>query len=200
MRDESGRLSERVSERIIARRSQLASEPPQNSLTTASYPPHARLMPASCPPHARLMPASGKSSVLANWFLVNNLEGFVLPHFVGSSSDSTSHVRVVERILMELQRAFDIPGEIPKAGREMFGLLPLWLERVCERAPVIIIIDGIDKLQGTEAWSLGWLPAKVPAACSLLPGIRPLRPRLRPRPRPRPCLRRPLCARQYLRY
>ena len=110
----------------------------------------------------------GKSGVMANWFLNNKFDGFVLPHFVGASSDSTSHAFILHRALSELKRAHHLDGDVPADAEEMAGVLPLWLARVCEHTPVVVIIDGLDKLDDEAALDLRWLPHDVPAACSLL--------------------------------
>ena len=50
---------------------------------------------------------SGKSTALAHWLMQNRRPGFVLPHFIGSSHNSTDHIEITRRILAELQRCAD---------------------------------------------------------------------------------------------
>ena len=75
---------------------------------------------------------SGKSSALAWWLTTNRRPGFVLPHFIGSSHNSTDHVEITRRILEELQKAFKLEGEVPNSPDGVIELLPLWLFRACE--------------------------------------------------------------------
>jgi hypothetical protein len=92
----------------------------------------------------------------------------VLPHFIGSCSDSTDHVAIVRRCLAELHRAFKFDGEVPSSPSEILELLPLWLGNACELAPVVLLIDGLDQLTGAGAESLRWLPHKLPPGCAVV--------------------------------
>ena len=111
---------------------------------------------------------SGKSAAVANWLLQNKVKGFVLPHFIGCTSNSTDPTQIVRRILEELKRAFELEGEVPLDAAEAASVLPLWLHRACSVGAVIIIIDGLDELMSDEAQALEWLPARLPRDCRLV--------------------------------
>lgn len=89
---------------------------------------------------------SGKSGAIANWFLRNIRAGFVLVHFIGSSSNTTDHLALVRRILEELKKAFRLEGEVPADPKTLCELLPLWIERACKVSPIAILIDGLEQL------------------------------------------------------
>lgn len=112
---------------------------------------------------------SGKSAALANWLMsAQDVEGFLLPHFCGSTSNSNSHEAIISRLAMELQRAFGFEGELPSDKGELMELVPQWLTLACETTPVTILIDGIDQLEDPMASQLHWLPAELPRNCSLI--------------------------------
>ena len=114
-------------------------------------------------------PGSGKSASLAHWMLRNRKPGFVMPHFVGCSSNSTDHISILRRVLAELQRVFHLEGEVPVTPEGCVELFPRWLERACDLGqPVVIVIDGLDQLTDPAAASLKWLPATLPPNCSLI--------------------------------
>ena len=70
---------------------------------------------------------SGKSAALAHWLLHHERPGFVLAHFIGSTANSTDHVLLVRRILIELKRAFRLEGDVPTDPKTTLELFPLWL-------------------------------------------------------------------------
>ncbi|KAL1515510.1 hypothetical protein AB1Y20_002132 [Prymnesium parvum] len=117
---------------------------------------------------------SGKTAALAHWFLNNTRSGFVLPHFVGCNADSTDHVLCLRRMLLELQRSFNLDSEefnkrgLPNDQEAIASLLPVWLARAAMEGPIVIIIDGLDQLRDADGVSLGWLPATLPSNCSLI--------------------------------
>ena len=88
----------------------------------------------------------GKSAAVAKWLLQHTRTGFVFVHFIGSTANSTDHLPLVRRILIELQRAFRLEGEVPSEPAKALELLPLWLERACAIGPVVLLIDGLDQV------------------------------------------------------
>ena len=102
---------------------------------------------------------SGKSSALAWWLTTNRRPGFVLPHFIGSSHNSTDHIEITRRILEELQRAFKLEGDVPNSPDGVIELLPLWLYRACEvRAPFLMHNPAhipYRRAGGCRGWQLG---------------------------------------------
>ena len=123
---------------------------------------------------------AGKSALLANWFLryrERNPDDFALIHFVGGAPDSTDCSRFLRRVMLEIKRAFptEFPGEVSLDPAEIHAGFPQWLERLPANKRIIIVIDGLDRIEGNNAaLELGWLPVVFPSRCrtifSTLPG------------------------------
>lgn len=115
---------------------------------------------------------SGKSALLANWihaYRGKNPETFILFHFIGSSSESTSHYSLMLRIMGEIKKRYDLSDDIPSEKDAIKGLFPKWLSTVSAREKFILVLDGLNQLEDVDnALELGWLPETLPANVKLI--------------------------------
>jgi tetratricopeptide (TPR) repeat protein len=114
-------------------------------------------------------PGSGKSSLMARWAQHEQGQfGLRLVYFAEAREEMTDWTGVLHAWLRQLRRyrggAEDVP-ESPEALTEAFEAA---LSEACVRAPVLVALDGIDRL--TDAVSgVAWLPSCWPrGACVLL--------------------------------
>ena len=120
---------------------------------------------------------TGKSAAIANWLMRaedQEVTGFVLPHFCNSTANSTQPEDIVKRLAEELKRAFNFENQIPTERSDLLEMVPIWLAKACETAPVTILIDGIDHLKveyaadGTRLDPLSWVPSTLHSNCSII--------------------------------
>lgn len=120
---------------------------------------------------------TGKSAAIANWLMRaedQEVTGFVLPHFCDSTANSTHPEDIVKRLAEELKRAFNFENQIPTERSDLLEMVPIWLAKACETAPVTILIDGIDHLKveyaadGTRLDPLSWVPSTLHSNCSII--------------------------------
>ena len=121
---------------------------------------------------------AGKSALIANWairYRVENPSVFLLIHFIGGTPESTDYVRILARIMGELKRRFDLPGEIPTEVSELCRQFPNWLSMASVKGKLVLVLDGLNQLDNrNNAPELGWLPEFFPpnirVIFSTLPG------------------------------
>ncbi|MCX6250813.1 MAG: DUF4062 domain-containing protein [Bacteroidetes bacterium] len=122
-------------------------------------------------------PGSGKTALLG-FFCRQFAEGqnttrnILIPHFVGSYSGSTNLIHLLRRIINELESLLSgsrnpLPYDISQL-KDIF--LKLILE-VPEDRKLILLIDGIDRLDGAdETLDMTWLPRDLPSNVKLIIG------------------------------
>ncbi len=127
---------------------------------------------------------SGKSALLANWFLdrfplptsdSQPSTPFALLHFIGASPDSANAIGLLRRIMLELKERFDLPEDVPAQAEKIREEFPNWLTNVATRGPIVLVLDALNQLEDVDAApDLGWLPRVFPKNCrvivSTLPG------------------------------
>jgi tetratricopeptide (TPR) repeat protein len=115
---------------------------------------------------------SGKSALLANWarrWRQRHPEDFLLLHFIGSTAESTDYTRILRRILGELKRRFDLPGEVPTEASAVCREFPNWLSMAGARGRVILVLDALNQLEDRDqAPELAWFPEYVPPTVRVL--------------------------------
>jgi tetratricopeptide (TPR) repeat protein len=125
-------------------------------------------------------PGCGKSALLANWALryrEQHPDGLVLMHFIGASPYSADWAAMVRRIMGELKRRFEIPGEIPDKPDELRLAFANWLHMAAARGRAVIVLDALNQLEDREgALDLVWLPPVTPGNVRLLLSTLPGRP------------------------
>ena len=110
---------------------------------------------------------SGKSALIANWvehWRKEYPEDFIFQHYIGGTTDSADHWKLIRRLMFEIKRWSNDNEELPKSNDEILRDFPLWLVKArikAERAGVrfIIILDALNQLEDKDhALTLGWLP------------------------------------------
>ena len=120
----------------------------------------------------------GKSALLANWvrhYCQAHQNVFVLVHFIGSTSQSTDYVAILQRIMGELKRRYALPQEMPTTVEELRAAFPNWLSMAAVKGRFVLVLDAVNQLEDRDnAPDLGWLPEFFPpevrVILSTLPG------------------------------
>ncbi|MBU2692854.1 MAG: tetratricopeptide repeat protein [Candidatus Eisenbacteria bacterium] len=122
---------------------------------------------------------SGKTVLLADWAREranSHPDGFLFQHYFGSTPDSASVRNFLRRLLAEIKRRFDIEEDIPTEPEKLREALPLWLAQTTGRGQIVLVMDGLNQVQGDEPdRRLFWLPRffqpHVIVIASSLPGL-----------------------------
>ncbi len=110
----------------------------------------------------------GKGQLVASWFLDHHEpRGFQLIHFVGNNSRGHSFVRMMTRIMLELQlhfgwHSFPIPADLDDLVHEFSAWVSKTAAVAGKKGQVLLVLDGIDQLEESVS-DLRWLPKKLPA-------------------------------------
>ena len=115
----------------------------------------------------------GKSALLAYWLNQQRLikpEQFIIEHYVGISGDADP-VAIIRRIMAEIKHRNHDSEDLPSKPEQIIRDFPLWLAKISERDPLLLIIDGLNQLDNKEGL---WLPSfwqeNVKAIFSVIPG------------------------------
>ncbi len=115
---------------------------------------------------------SGKSALLANWcfrFREKHPDTFLLPHFIGSSTDSTDYIAMLRRIMMEIKERYVLPNDIPDRPDDLRSQFPNWLSMAAARGRLVLVLDALDQLEDKDnAPDLIWLPEFIPPEVRLI--------------------------------
>ncbi len=115
---------------------------------------------------------AGKSALLANWFLrrqQQQAQEFSLVHFIGGAPNSTNCAQMLQRMMLEMKRRFNISESVPAAQEQIRRAFPQWLESAASQGRVILVIDALDQLEDHDnARDLNWLPDVLPENCRLI--------------------------------
>jgi len=122
---------------------------------------------------------SGKSALLANWvnrYREAHPDDFLVAHYIGSSADSTDHVRLLRTVMEEIRARYpEPPGGLQERGeseilvdpQKIVEAFPLWLAKAAARGKFVLILDALNQIEDRDnAPDLGWLPGYFP------PGVR----------------------------
>lgn len=96
----------------------------------------------------------GKTALLAAWarnWVVSHPNDFLFQHYFGATPESASPEGFLRRLLAELKSAFDIPDDIPTDPDKMRESLPIWLAQTVARGRVVLVLDGLNQVQGSDA-------------------------------------------------
>ena len=120
----------------------------------------------------------GKTAVLAAWLAkrrhaqsrktrlisLNSQEEFVFWQTAGCSRQSTFVGHMLRRLMTEMKEHFALPREVPAHEGALTWNFPRFLEMAANKGRVILVIDGMARMQSDEGDSkLNWLPLKFPA-------------------------------------
>ncbi|XP_069101362.1 uncharacterized protein [Argopecten irradians] len=125
---------------------------------------------------------SGKSALVANWVKrvrEKEKDSFVFVHFIGSSAESASYLKLLRRLYEELKQFFDIELSVPTSDTNLVLDLGRWIKLAASRGRCVIVFDALNQLndgsgeEGVEH-DLLWIPRTLPKnvfmLLSTLPG------------------------------
>lgn len=122
-------------------------------------------------------PGCGKSALLASWvegYRKDHPEVPVIAHFALATSESVAEAATLRRLAAELDRALGLGLEAPSGGRDLRSLFSRVLMRAGERGRAVIVIDGLERIEGRSGLADGgWLPEEIPPAIRLVIGCSP---------------------------
>ena len=110
----------------------------------------------------------GKSALLASWidhWRRDRPQDFVFQHYVGGTTDSVDHWRLMARLVTEIKRWSGDLEDVPTSHDLLLKAFPEWLAKARIRAErtgvrIILVVDGLGQLEDRDhARSLGWLPS-----------------------------------------
>jgi preprotein translocase subunit SecA/nephrocystin-3 len=114
---------------------------------------------------------AGKSTLAANWVarLTAAEDAAVFYHFVGRASRSTHYADIVARLFRDLSMQCDAAMDAPADPDALVRRLPELLERASAQREVVVVLDGLDKLESEDRSDLlHWLPVEFPAGCRVV--------------------------------
>ena len=109
----------------------------------------------------------GKSALLAYWLIQYQTrypDHFVIQHYAGISGDANA-ISLLRRIMAEIKVRYQETDELPGKPEDIVKDFPMWLARVRQNDPLLLVLDGINQL---EADNLNWLPSFWPANVRLI--------------------------------
>ncbi len=120
----------------------------------------------------------GKTTLLAHWvghWRKGHPSDFVFVHYFGATPQSASAPGFLRRLLGELKRRYAMKDAIPTEPDRLHEVLPLWLGRTVGRGRIVLVLDGLNLVEGDEPDKrLVFLPhyfsANVRVLASALPG------------------------------
>ena len=122
-------------------------------------------------------PGCGKSALLANWvrhFREERPDIPVITHFVRATSASVEEASMLRRLASELSRTLGLGLDIPDEARAMRGVFSRALAMAGDRGRAVVVIDGLDRLEGRAGPSdANWLPETIPPGIRLVLGCSP---------------------------
>ncbi len=120
---------------------------------------------------------SGKTALLAAWardWGAAHPATFLFQHYFGATPDSATPEGFLRRLLGELKNHFDITDDIPTKQERLQETLTLWLTHAAARGRVVLLLDGLNQIQGGEAeCQLNFLPRHFPPRVTVLASALP---------------------------
>lgn len=126
---------------------------------------------------------SGKSALIANWcsrIMAEEPETFFFVHFIGSSSESASYLKMLYRLYEELKDFFGFDLEVPSSDTAIVQDLSQWLQMAASIKKCVVVFDALNQLDdgsgiGGPEQDLRWIPDPLPSdnvkiLMSTLPG------------------------------
>ncbi len=112
---------------------------------------------------------SGKSSLIANWvdhWRNTHAKDFIFQHYIGGTSDSADHWKIMKRLISEIKKWSGDPDELPKTNEDTLRDFTVWLAKARQKAnrngiKFIIILDALNQMEDKDhARNLGWLSSE----------------------------------------
>lgn len=100
----------------------------------------------------------GKSALLANWLQRRQrnmargrqVDDFVYYHAVGCTRQSKVVNNLLRRLITDLKNRFELSRDVPVSQSRLSWDLPRFLELASKKGKVIIVIDGLHRLESNE--------------------------------------------------
>lgn len=113
----------------------------------------------------------GKSSFLAR--AVQLLQRSSIPvvfHFGGTSVATSTPTAMLTTICHGLTRMLRSGASVPTSYSALKSAFVRLLEAVAKRlsVPLIVVVDGLDKMGTASSPCLDWIPVKIPKGCKIL--------------------------------
>lgn len=119
----------------------------------------------------------GKTALLAAWasgWATRHADEFLFQHYFGAAPESASPVGFLQRLLSELKLRFDFTDDIPSDPEKLREALPLWLAQTIGRGQIVLVLDGLNQVQGDEPdRRLRFLPRHFPPHVTVLASALP---------------------------
>jgi tetratricopeptide (TPR) repeat protein len=114
----------------------------------------------------------GKTAIVSTWAMKaraaaeqDSRAPWVVFRMIGQFSIKLH--KIILSILVELKRKFNIEKPIPSGKEEIVHALAEWLLLASLKSPIVLVLDGVDKLEST-AQSLSWIPLALPPGVTLI--------------------------------
>ncbi|GAB6059857.1 tetratricopeptide repeat protein [Desulfonatronum parangueonense] len=114
----------------------------------------------------------GKTALLAAWardVARDNPDVWLFQHYFGATPDSAAPEGFLRRLMGELKQRFGIAEDIPADPDKLRDALPVWLARTPPERRIVLVLDGLNQVQGCEAdCRLRFVPYTFPAHVTVL--------------------------------
>ena len=115
---------------------------------------------------------SGKSALLAHVVrssAVVNPDMPIVVHFCGASAVAADWKALCRRVAAELELTTGVAAELPDDPSQLKAAFKNYLSRAAAHRPYLVLLDGLDQLEDTDAaLELAFLPPKPPPGCRLV--------------------------------
>lgn len=113
---------------------------------------------------------SGKSALVANWFhrrsksQARSRNEYVFFHAIGCTRHSTKVTYLMRRLMTFLKKKFELTRDVTSTNDRLSWDLPRFLDLASKRGKIVIIIDGVSRLENDDGTDAGmmWLPLEFP--------------------------------------
>jgi hypothetical protein len=97
------------------------------------------------------------------------IEPIVISHFVDASMEGAEWPAMIKRLMREIEQRFGFARPQVSTDIELRAAFLAYLEKAAKASPFVLLIDGIDRLEGRlNAASLDWIPDALPARLHLV--------------------------------
>ncbi len=98
----------------------------------------------------------------------------VFVHHFGASRETRRQEMLVRRLLQWLRQTCALRDPVPASPEAAAEVLPNWLARAAARGRLVLVLDGLDQLDGlADSAALDWLPAFLPDHVRLILSLSP---------------------------
>lgn len=96
-------------------------------------------------------------------------EALFQDRYIGSTSDSTYAASLIRWIMQEIKERYNLTEkEVPRDNKKVIEEFPAWLEDASARAPLLLVLDGLDQMADPDEHYLNWLPTTFPKAMRVI--------------------------------